>query len=69
MDNYKARYSLAELKQKKTISHVNGDELKVQTQTMRVWLSSDETQAIVEQYFPDHGRLGRWETIETYEVE
>ncbi len=63
------RYTAAELKRKRTLSTGQCDSLKVDTGTMRVWISRC-TVADGEPYnnkvSVEKLRNGRWETVETY---
>lgn len=55
-------YTAEELKSMKTLYQVNGEELKVSTDSLRVWLGADDTTVSVEKLAD-----GRWRVAETYQ--
>lgn len=54
-------YAARELKGMKTIHQTNGAELKVETDTLRVWLEADDRTVTVEKLVD-----GRWQTTDSY---
>lgn len=72
----KHRYTLEELRSLPTLLVGQSDDLKVETENVRIWLSrctvADgepyNNKVTVEQYSPNAGRLGRWEEVETYQA-
>lgn len=55
-------FTAEELKKMKTRYQVNGEELKISTDSLRVWLGADNTTVSVERLVD-----GRWRTAETYQ--